>query len=31
MVWQGKREYPLVDAALAEAEEAVKAWFEENR
>ena len=30
MVWEGKREYPSIDAALAEAEEAAKAWFEEN-
>ena len=30
MIWQGKSEYPTVDAALAEAEEAAKAWFEEN-
>ncbi len=30
MIWQGKAEYPTVDAALAEAEEAAKAWFEEN-
>ena len=30
IVWQGKAEYPTVDAALAEAEEAAKAWFGEN-
>lgn len=30
MVWEGKRKYPSVDAALAEAEEAARVWFEEN-
>lgn len=29
-VWEGKRSYLSVDAALADAEEAAKAWFEEN-
>ena len=30
MVWEGERSYPSLDAALAAAEEAAKAWFEEN-
>ena len=30
MVWEGERSYSSLDAALADAEEAAKAWFEEN-
>ncbi len=30
MVWEGERSYPSLDAALADAEEAAKAWSEEN-